>query len=480
MKIQKKTKIILTITASITAILLFLFLFAFVINKWSVTLVMNEEETCTIEYGDTYTDPGATAYFHGSLIFKDGFSVPVNVSGTVDPTTLGTYKLTYTAKKYRFSATAERTIVVKDTVAPTITLKSSPDTYTLPGHSYDEEGFAASDNYDGDITKHVSSKEKDGIVTYTVSDSSGNKTSVTRKIKYDDPTPPVLTLSGETKLSLQAGSSYTEPGYHATDNCDGNLTSKVTIDGSVDTMRAGTYTLTYRVKDSYGNTTTATRQITVNAIKQPDVVAPSGKVIYLTFDDGPGPYTDQLLNVLAKYNVKATFFVVNGQYNHLIAKEAAAGHSVGIHSLTHDYSKIYSSESAFFDDLHAMESIIQTQTGKRPTLTRFPGGSSNQVSARYNKGIMTRLTKAVTDQGYQYFDWNITSGDAGETTDTNTVFQNVINGVKQQNASIVLQHDSKGFSVNAVEKIIVWGLANGYTFLPLNPSSPAVHHSVFN
>lgn len=326
----------------------------------------------------------------------------------------------------------------------------------------------------------MTSEEKDGVVTYTVCDSSGNETSVTRQIRYNDPIPPEITLSGDMNITIQAGQTYTEPGYTATDNCDGDLTSQVTVDGNVDTYRAGTYTLNYTVSDSYGNTAAASRQVTVNAIRQPDVVVPSGKIIYLTFDDGPGPYTSQLLDTLAKYNVKATFFTVNTKYTSLIAQEAAAGHSVGIHSATHDYATIYASEDAYFADLHQMESIITSQTGVRPTLIRFPGGSSNKVSAKYCQGIMSALTQAVTDQGYQYFDWNVSSGDAGGTTDTETIFENVINGVQQHDVSVVLQHDIKGFSVDAVEKIIVWGLANGYTFLPLDASSPGAHQPVNN
>ena len=112
-------------------------------------------------------------------------------------------------------------------------------------------------------------------------------------------------------------------------------------------------------------------------------------------------------------------------------------------------------------------------------MIRFPGGSSNTVS-RINPGIMTRLVQAVTDAGYQYYDWNVSSGDAGLTTDTDVVYQNVIDGIRSHNVSIVLQHDSKGYSVDAVERIIQWGLANGYTFLPLTPSSPKAHHRLNN
>ena len=203
-------------------------------------------------------------------------------------------------------------------------------------------------------------------------------------------------------------------------------------------------------------------------------------MIYLTFDDGPGKYTEKLLNILDKYNVKATFFVVNGKYNDLIKKEYDAGHSVAIHSYTHDYSKIYSSKNAYYEDLNKMREVIYNQTGVYTELVRFPGGGSNTVSRKYCNGIMSELTKSIENDGYVYFDWNVSSGDAGETTSTDKVVSNVINGIKGKNVAVVLQHDIKGFSVDAVEEIIKWGLDNGYTFLPLDKTSFSAHHSVNN
>ena len=205
------------------------------------------------------------------------------------------------------------------------------------------------------------------------------------------------------------------------------------------------------------------------------------KVIYLTFDDGPGPYTQQLLDVLDKYNVKATFFVVNKpRYNYLIAKEYEAGHSVGVHAYLHKYAKVYESDEAYFEDFRDMNEVVKEQTGSYTNLLRFPGGSSNTVSKNYSQGIMSRLTEEVEKQGLHYFDWNVTSGDAGETTDTDEVYKNVIKGVGNRSWSIVLQHDTKGFSVAAVERIIKWGLENGYTFLPLDENSPGAHHRIAN
>ena len=155
------------------------------------------------------------------------------------------------------------------------------------------------------------------------------------------------------------------------------------------------------------------------------------------------------------------------------------GHAIAIHSIEHDYRTIYASMDAFFEDLYATQAMIYEQTGVKTTLMRFPGGSSNTVS-RFNPGVMTRLTEAVEAAGFQYFDWNVDSDDAGKAKTTAEVYKNVIGNVGYAPYSIVLQHDTKECSVEAVEKIILWGLANGYTFLPLEPSSPTVHHPVGN
>jgi len=201
--------------------------------------------------------------------------------------------------------------------------------------------------------------------------------------------------------------------------------------------------------------------------------------IALTFDDGPSAYTEKLLDVLDKYNVKATFFVVDtGRYD-VLEDEYRRGHTIGVHSASHDYAKIYASADAFWDDFDRMADIIYEHTGERPELLRFPGGSSNTVSS-FDAGIMTRLAAQAQERGYAYFDWNVLSGDAGQTKDTAQVVKNVIEGIKAHKKSVVLQHDSQGFSVDAVEQIIVWGQENGYTFLPLTKDSYAAHHVIAN
>ena len=205
------------------------------------------------------------------------------------------------------------------------------------------------------------------------------------------------------------------------------------------------------------------------------------KSVYLTFDDGPGPYTDRLLGTLDKYNVKATFFVTSAfpSYAGCIKKEYDAGHTIAVHSYTHNYRQIYSSESAYWDDFEKMQSVIVSQTGERTNLFRFPGGSSNRVSS-FNSGIMTRLASEAGQKGYKYFDWNVASGDAGDTTSSTKVCQNIINGIKGHNESVVLCHDVKDYTVTAMETFIPWALSNGYTFIPLSENSIDAHHPIQN
>ena len=211
-------------------------------------------------------------------------------------------------------------------------------------------------------------------------------------------------------------------------------------------------------------------------------VPKTGKIIYLTFDDGPGPYTNQLINILNKYGAKATFFVNPNRpaYNYCIGKAYSSGHAIGNHTYSHDYGYVYSSTNNFWADFNKANNVIKEQTGTTTRLLRFPGGSSNTVSRAYSYGIMTRLASQCNSYGYKYFDWNVDSNDAGGTTTSSGVYYNIINGVSGKNASVVLCHDIKAYTVNAIEDVIIWGQRNGYTFLALDMDSPTAHHGLNN
>ena len=471
---RKKTRPVPYVLAGGIALLILIIVAVVALSTAQVKLVLAGGGEMTVEYGQPYTEPGASA----SLLF---FKADVVSQGEVTADKLGSYKITYSASFFGKTTTVERKVNVVDTTAPVITLIHNDNAFTLPGHTYEEEGFVAEDNHDGDITDRVQRMVDNGIVYYYVKDDSGNETTVERKIVYNDITAPELTLKGNATVYVVTGKDFVEPGYTAIDDAEGDISAKVEVTTDFNKNIPGTYTVTYKVTDNYGNATEVTRKIVVsNAQQQQPVGDPVGGVIYLTFDDGPSQHTLRLLEVLDKYDVKATFFVVGTAGIGYLDEIAAGGHALAIHSNTHEYSEIYANEDAFFADLYAIQEKIYQRTGVLTTLMRFPGGSSNAISKNYNVGIMTRLTKAVEERGFTYFDWNVDSKDAGGAKTADEVYQNVINGCRNKKASVVLQHDIHGYSVDAVERIIQWGLANGYTFAALTPDSPTAHHPINN
>ncbi len=455
----------------------------FHVNRFSLELALTGEPKLQLEYGDSFTEPGVTPILRGTLFLKEGYTpdkLEIHRETDLNEGILGKYTITYSAEFLNCTAVARREIRVIDTKAPTITLKEDPEGSLVEGVIYQEAGFTATDNYDGDITDRVVRTEEPGLVTYAVTDSSGNPAVAQRKIPLRDMILPEIQLEGGEDYVITLGTRYEEPGFTATDNVDGDVTAMVQVEGEVDWLTAGTYPITYTVTDSCENTTVVTRNVEVAVQPWQDTVYPEGKVVYLTFDDGPSAYTAELLDVLDAYGAKATFFVVGSGSGNMMRQIVKRGHSIGIHAVNHDYGKLYASPEAYFDDLMKMQSIIYDNTGVKTTLMRFPGGSSNLVSRHSCEGIMTFLTQAVQDAGFQYFDWNVYSGDAGETKRTEKVVDNVIAGIQEHRVSIVLQHDIHKYSVDAVEDILRWGKRNGYKFLALQSDSPGFHHDLNN
>ena len=158
-----------------------------------------------------------------------------------------------------------------------------------------------------------------------------------------DYSAPEITLLGDSHITIYTGDSYDDPGAISD--------TTVFASGQVDATRPGDYLVSYVTADSAGNIATASRVVTV--------LSRNTGVIYLTFDDGPSAYTAELLDVLAKYNVKATFFVTNAGSDEMIAREYNEGHAIGLHSCTHDYSYIYTSVDNFFSDLYCVQNRVK-------------------------------------------------------------------------------------------------------------------------
>lgn len=440
-------------------------------------IILNGDEQITLEYGTVYEEPGAEAYVNG-FFSGIGERLKVNITGNVDTSKLGSYEIDYVSVFHHRTRTAARIVNVIDTTAPVIELFNTDGYHGDWVAGYIEEGFSAYDNCDGDLTSLVSRTEAEDRIIYSVSDSSGNRCTVERPIDF----AIHLELLGDEVLYLNASPDFTDPGFNAYDGLGNSMNEYVSVQSDVIPYRAGTYTIIYSLENELGGTVTCTRTVNISGVALPETVYPSEKTIYLTFDDGPGPYTAQLLDILAKYDVKATFFVTgNEKYRDMIGRAYSEGHSIGVHTYSHEYYDIYYSESAFLNDFYKVEDVILEETGSYTSLFRFPGGSSNTISS-FNPGIMSRLSTLMTDMGYKYFDWNVVSGDAGETEKTTEVYENIIDGIRgnSRTYSVILQHDIKDFSVAAVEKIIVWGLNNGYRFAALDITSPGVHHGINN
>lgn len=293
----------------------------------------------------------------------------------------------------------------------------------------------------------------------------------------EDTVAPILSLAGEDFIILGYGENYEEAGYTATDDIDGDITSDVTLNPYPDTFTPGTQIITYSVSDSAGNTATATRTLLVKH----EAKGSTGdeRTVYLTFDDGPCIYTPQILDILAQYNVKATFFVTaqKPEYAYLMKRIVDEGHTIAAHTYSHLY-EIYSSSESYFEDLEKINDLIFEQTGTRTAILRFPGGSSNVISKQYKEGVMSEIVPAVIDKGYVYFDWNIDSGDAS-TSRPDKIVRNVTGSLSTGN-NVVLMHDMKASQLTALPQIIEYCFNNGYSFAPLNDGIPPVHHSINN
>lgn len=451
------------------------------LNQFSLEVEILGNRDVYVEYGDKFKDPGAKCYLKGQYLFQRGIelNLPVEIETDLAEDHVGHYGVAYRASFAGMEGVSGRNVWVIDSVCPSIMLIGETDVTRIDGFHYQEEGFTAYDNYDGDITHKVIRTEQEGRILYGVADSSGNPAYAVRNVPNFDPVKPEIFLAGEKTISLEAGRDYVEPGYTAWDNVDGDLSQAVEVSGEVDCFTPGIYSIVYRVSDSAANQTQVTRTVEVATKQVPAPVEPEGKVIYLTFDDGPGQYTRHLLSVLAQYGVKATFFVTDNHQEDILKQIVDEGHSIGVHTKTHVYRDIYASPEAFFADLYGMQEVIRQATGVQTYLMRFPGGSSNTVSSSV-PGLMTLLSEAVKNAGFRYFDWNVDSLDAGGAKSVDEVYANVTGGIRKQALSVVLQHDIYAFSVGAVERIIAWGLDNGYTFLPLQMDSPPVEHQIRN
>ena len=201
--------------------------------------------------------------------------------------------------------------------------------------------------------------------------------------------------------------------------------------------------------------------------------------VYLTFDDGPSIYTNDILDILDRYQVKATFFVVGKEgtdAEEALQRIVEDGHTLGMHSYSHKYKELYESMDSFTRDFEQIRDYVYQATGVESVYYRFPGGSSNTVS----EIDMHEFIDYLESQGVEYYDWNVSSGDGGSMKlTTDTLLENCTKDIDTRDTSIILLHDSaeKPTTVEALPEIIENILARPDTvILPITENTKPVHH----
>ena len=231
------------------------------------TISLNGNSEVIINLGGQYEESGAKA----SLDNKD-VSKRIKIDNPVDTNKVGVYKVKYsvTNNKGMKKQTVIRKVMVRETEKPTIKLTSGTDIKVQYGSTYKDPGYKASDNYDGDISDKV--KVQGAVDTnqigayklyYTVADSSENTVTAVRTVNVVDTQAPKLKINGDAYTTVKLRSSYEDQGCTATDNHDGDISDKVKSSGKVNTSVPGYYTISYSVKDSFGNKAKASRKVQV-------------------------------------------------------------------------------------------------------------------------------------------------------------------------------------------------------------------------
>lgn len=410
--------------------------------------------------------------------FMDNIKVINNTNVSVDDSLIdynnvGSYNVYYNTRNNQYKCNVD----IIDNVVPefdvnelTVPLGTSivASDFVVELYDHSSVDIVFNESYSFDETGEIDVKIK-------VKDYYNNESIKNTKVNIVvDSKAPILVDT--STIYLEIGQSYNFDDVLVEDDYDHE--PNIVVDKTrLDINTSGSYWISYLLEDSSGNKSTYGRTVIVGDYKEEE------KVVYLTFDDGPSEVTESILNVLDKYGVKATFFVTNGDenYHHLIQKAFNQGHSIGLHTFSHNYQEIYSAPYLYFKDLELIDNLVFDLIGIHSKIIRFPGGSSNTVSVKYNEGIMSYLTTELIKLGYQYYDWNVSSGDAtgGTVTSKDIVIDSINSNAKYIN---LLMHDSsnKQTTVDALPEIIEYYLSKGYEFKVIDEKAYVSHHNVNN
>ncbi|MEG0366285.1 MAG: polysaccharide deacetylase [Coprobacillus sp.] len=407
----------------------------------------------------------------------------IKQTNNVNNEKLGKYEIRYTYQDKTFKLP----VYIDDKLPPQF---ETVNTKILRNETVDPEKLVK--NIQDDSQTKVYFKEDyifNELKTYRVSvvveDKYGNKTEKNAYVLVEEKDSEAPTIKGLEKLTVLQGDDVDlKTGVEVKDDHDKNPTLAID-DSSLNLSETGEYDISYRVKDDAGNEEVYIRKVEVlSRYGNREAVADGIKTCYLTFDDGPSSNTEKILKILDEYHIKATFFVTgtSSKDYHYIKEAYDKGHTIGLHTYSHDYERIYSSLRNYIDDLNQIKEVVYQQTGKYSKIIRFPGGSSNLVSRKYNVGIMKRLSKKVIDLGYQYYDWTSINGDGENIKTVNGLKKKAIEEIGNKEDVMFLMHDSASCeaTVKALPSILDYLIKKGYQFKVIEENSPTFHHTVQN
>ena len=313
-----------------------------------------------------------------------------------------------------------------------------------------------------DISKYVKTTgnvNTSKVGEYNINYKWGIK-SKTTTISVVDKTAPVIHLQGAKTVYAKDSRNLegAEKGVTVTDNYDKDIKMSRRDTNKISDTE---YEFVYTAIDSSGNMSIAKRKIVI-----------ATGVICLTFDDGPSSVTPEVLDVLKENNIKATFFILDysEQSKSMIQRIIDEGHTLAIHGMSHDYSKIYASAEATLENFTSLQKKIKKDFNYDVKYVRFPGGASNTISRNYCEGVMTEAVKKVQEESLEYYDWNVDVDDAGSARTPSEIYNNFVDGILPGVENIVLMHDGEGHmpTAKALQEIINYAKENGYVFTAIS------------
>ena len=204
------------------------------------------------------------------------------------------------------------------------------------------------------------------------------------------------------------------------------------------------------------------------------------KIAYLTFDDGPYYLTHKFLEVLEKYNVRATFFTIgldketcydnrSKSCQELYAKTAKYGHTMANHTYSHlIFNGLYNSADSFIEQVKKQEKLIKDKTGITTNIVRFPGGIASSGYLRNS------ITTNLKQMGYGWIDWTALNGDGGSLSDKQTALKNLKNSINED-IEVILFHDYSNITLSILPEAIEYLQSKNYVLLPLFYESKMVN-----